>query len=229
MTGRLLRVATYNVRDLLDDREAAARVVRAVQPDVLCLQEVPRRLTTELSLPAFARATGLFWSGGRRGTGGTAVLTGLRLQAHATSGGRLPVRFPDRTRGYAAVVVSLPGSARVVVASIHLGLRAAERQQHVAQVLAALPDPAVIAGDLNEGPDGAVHRQLAARLRRVSDDRPTYPAGRPTSALDVIFASQALSVAPLQPVPAHPLHEDLVAGSDHRPAWVDLCLPKQTS
>lgn len=226
MTARRLRVATYNVRDLLDDREAAARVVRAVQPDVLCLQEVPRRLTTEFSLPAFARATGLFWSGGRRGTGGTAVLTGLRVQVHATSGGRLPVRFPDRTRGYAAVLVSLPGSARVVVASIHLSLHAAERQRHVRKVLAALPDPAVIAGDLNEGPDGVVHRELAARLRRVSDARPTFPASRPTSAIDVIFASPELSMAQAQPVGAHPLHEDLVTGSDHRPAWADLCLPE---
>jgi endonuclease/exonuclease/phosphatase family metal-dependent hydrolase len=221
---RVLRVATYNVRDLLDDRDAAARVVRAVQPDVLCLQEVPRRLTTEFSLPAFARAAGLFRSGGRRGTGGTAVLTGLRVHVHATSHGRLPVRFPDRTRGYAAVHVSLPGSLPVGVASIHLSLSAAERRGHVRQVLAAVPDPAIIAGDLNEGPDGEVHRQLAARLRLVSDSRPTFPAGRPTSALDVIFASPEVTPAPARAA-APPLEADLVAGSDHRPAWADLCLP----
>jgi endonuclease/exonuclease/phosphatase family metal-dependent hydrolase len=222
---RVLRVATYNVRDLLDDREAASRVVRAVQPDVLCLQEVPRRLTTEFSLPALARATGLLWNGGRLGTGGTAVLTGLRVHVHATSGGRLPVRFPDRTRGYAAVLVSLPGSVPVAVASLHLSLSATERQRHVRQVLEAVPDPAVIAGDLNEGPGGEVHRLLATRLRLVSDERPTFPAGRPTSALDVIFASPEVAVASRQGQ-AHPLHEDLVAGSDHRPAWVDLCLPE---
>ena len=39
-----LRVATYNTRDFLDDHRLAARIVRAVAPDILCLQEVPRRL-----------------------------------------------------------------------------------------------------------------------------------------------------------------------------------------
>jgi endonuclease/exonuclease/phosphatase family metal-dependent hydrolase len=35
-----LRVATYNTRDFLDDHRLAARIVRAVAPDILCLQEV---------------------------------------------------------------------------------------------------------------------------------------------------------------------------------------------
>ena len=129
---------SYNVRDLLDDRAAAARVVRAVDPDVLCLQEVPRRLTMELRLPAFARQCGLYWGGGRLGTGGTAVLTALRTRVHGAARGRLPVRFPDRTRGYAAVTVSLPGLPRVTVASVHLGLEAGERERHARAVLDAL-------------------------------------------------------------------------------------------
>ena len=44
-----VRVASYNTRDFLDDHHLAARVVRAVDPDVLCLQEVPRRLFGELA------------------------------------------------------------------------------------------------------------------------------------------------------------------------------------
>src|SRR6476469_10697273 len=128
---------SYNVHDLLDDRAAAARVVRAVAPDVLCLQEVPRRLTTELRLPPFARDCGLPWRRGRLGTGGTAVLTAARVVVHGTSRGRLPVRFPDRTRGYAAATVSVPtgGPSRraVTVVSVHLGaarLRAGEARGH---------------------------------------------------------------------------------------------------
>jgi len=76
---------SYNVHDLLDDRAAAARVVRAVAPDVLCLQEVPRRLTTELRLPPFARDCRLVWRRGRLGTGGTAVLTAPRVVVHDVS------------------------------------------------------------------------------------------------------------------------------------------------
>ena len=241
MTGALrLRVASYNVRDLLDDRAAAARVVRAIQPDVLCLQEVPRRLTTEFSLPAFARACGLYWAGGRRGTGGTAILTSLRVHTHRIRAARLAVRFPDRTRGYAAQLVSLPGSQPLWVVSVHLGLRAEERERHLAEVLAAIPAPAVIAGDLNEGPTGRAWARLAAAYRKVSGDHPTYPAGRPTAELDVIFASPEVVTTPgdacgIRPgdvssntvgdTAVHPLHEDLVAASDHRPCWVDLALP----
>lgn len=47
---------SWNLHDLRDDPAAAVRVIRAVDPDVLCLQEVPRRLTTELQVPPFARA-----------------------------------------------------------------------------------------------------------------------------------------------------------------------------
>lgn len=225
MTGtHRLRVATYNVRDLLDDRAAAARVVRAVRPDVLCLQEVPRRLTTELSLPAFARACGLYWAGGRRGTGGTAILTSLRVHTHRALGSRLAVRFPDRTRGYAASLVSLPGSQPLWVASVHLGLRGDERDRHMAEVLRALTPPAVVAGDLNEGPTGDAWGRLARSFRKVSADHPTYPAVHPTTVLDVIFASPGVVVAPPDGE-VRPLHEDLVAASDHRPCWVDLALP----
>jgi endonuclease/exonuclease/phosphatase family metal-dependent hydrolase len=225
--GHRLRVATYNLRDLLDDRAAAARVVRAIQPDVLCLQEVPRRLTTEFTLPAFARACGLYWAGGRRGTGGTAILTSLRVHTHRSLTAPLPVHFPDRTRGYAAQLVSLPGCRPLWVASVHLSLRAREREVHMAEILGSLPSPAVIAGDLNEGPTGSAWGRLAATHRKVSGDHPTYPAPHPTAVLDVIFASPDLVALPVVGE-VHPLHEDVVAASDHRPCWVDLALPALT-
>lgn len=215
----MLRVATYNVHDFLDDRAAAARVVRAIRPDVLCLQEVPRRLTTEIRLPAFARECGLFWSGGRLGSGGTAVLAALGTRVHAAGTRRLPVRFPDRSRGYAAVDVSLPGADPVTVVSIHLGLRSVERTAHARDISDHVGPRAIVAGDLNELAGGAAYDVIAERWRRVSDDRPTYPAERPSRPLDVIFAGPDLiPVATGGPEDA----EDVVAASDHLPVWVDL-------
>jgi len=223
---------SYNVHDLLDDRAAAARVVRAVAPDVLCLQEVPRRLTTELRLPPFARDCGLRPHRGRVGTGGTAVLTAADLVVHDVSRARLRVRFPDRTRGYAGVTVSLPSAGRscrpVTVVSVHLGLRASERVRHAAAVLAALggsggvADRAVIAGDLNEGPGGPAYAMFAAHHPPVSGDVPTFPAPNPSTALDVVFAGPGLRVA--ETPETHVDESDLAAGSDHRPVWVDLDL-----
>lgn len=219
-----LRVATYNVRDFLDDRAAAARVVRAIAPDVLCLQEVPRRATTEIRLPAFARDCGLYWSGGRLGSGGTAVLTALRTRVHAAYVRRLPVRFPDRSRGYAAADVSLPGLAQVTVVSVHLGLRENERVVHTRDVLDRVGARAVIAGDLNERSDGPAYLALQARYQRVSDERATFPAAHPTQTLDVVFAGPDLeAVATGGPLGAP---EDVVAGSDHAPVWVDFRLDR---
>ncbi|MET0712639.1 MAG: endonuclease/exonuclease/phosphatase family protein, partial [Jiangellaceae bacterium] len=39
-----LRVVTYNVRSLRDDRDALVRVIRGLSADVVCMQEAPRRL-----------------------------------------------------------------------------------------------------------------------------------------------------------------------------------------
>lgn len=222
-TADVLRVMSYNVQDFTADRGAAARVVRAVGPDVLCLQEVPRRLTTEFRLPAFARECGLYWAGGRIGTGGTAALTALRVRVHASAGHRLGVRFPDRTRGYAAVEVSLPGWLPMSVLSVHLSLRPDEREQHAEAILSQLADRAVVAGDLNEGSAGPVHGRFAERFALVSGARPTYPSDHPRAALDVIFASGDLTALPASEDELSRLDtEDLVAASDHRPVWIDV-------
>jgi endonuclease/exonuclease/phosphatase family metal-dependent hydrolase len=218
----VLRIATYNVRDFLDDRAAAARVVRGIAPDVLCLQEVPRRLTTELRLPAFARECGLYWSGGRMGSGGTAVLTTLRTRLHAAYARRLPVRFPDRYRGYAAVEVSLPGTAPLTVVSVHLSLREGERGVHAREIVRRLGPSAVVAGDLNEGREGGAYGELAGRYDDVSEGLPTFPADRPVRPLDVIFASSELDVVARGGPLGDP--EDAAAASDHLPVWVDLRL-----
>lgn len=226
-TPDILRVATYNVRDFLDDHAAAARVVRAIGPDVLCLQEVPRRTTTELRLPAFARACGLYWSGGRLGSGGTAVLTSLRTRVHTAYVRRLPVRFPDRSRGYAAVDVSLPGADPITVVSVHLGLKEDERVVHARDVLDRLGERAVVAGDLNELTDGRAHLALLSRYPRVSDDRATFPSSHPTRALDVVFAAEDLAVVATGGPLGSP--EDVVAASDHLPVWVDFRLARRRS
>ena len=227
---------SYNLHDLRDDRAAAVRVVRSVAPDVLCLQEVPRRLTTEVRLPRFARACGLAWGRGRLGTGGTAVLVGPRVVLVGRSRGRLPVRFPDRTRGYAAATVELPGAAGrpVTVVSVHLGLRAEERVRHTSAVIeryagggpsGASAVGVVVAGDLNEGSEGRAFAALAERLRLVSGDVPTFPARAPSAALDVVFAGHDLPV--VASAPAQVDEGDLARGSDHRPVWVDLDLDPQ--
>ncbi len=219
-----IRVASYNVKDFTLDRRAAARVVRAIDPDVLCLQEVPRRLLSSWRVSAFAAECGMYWSGRHRGSGGTTIFTSLRVHVAESRHHRLRVAALQRTRGYAVARVALPGREPLVAASVHLSLDAAERERHAGQILTAVAPsgPVVLAGDLNEGESGAAWRTFATPLRLVSPSAPTFPAARPRTLLDVIFASADLAVLPHRGVALD--ESDLAAASDHRPVWVDVDL-----
>jgi endonuclease/exonuclease/phosphatase family metal-dependent hydrolase len=219
-----IRVASYNLRDFKDDPAAAARVIRALDPDVLCLQEVPRRLFSSFRVAAFAARCGMYWSGRHRGSGGTTIFTSLRVQVAESRHHRLRVARLQRTRGYAVIRVAPPGHRPIVVASVHLSLDAAERERHAGQILRTLSagGPVVLCGDLNEGETGRAWQLFASPMRLVSPTAPTFPARNPRRLLDVVFASPDLGVLPH---PSVELEEaDLVAATDHRPVWVDLDL-----
>ncbi|MCA1781646.1 MAG: endonuclease/exonuclease/phosphatase family protein [Dermatophilaceae bacterium] len=223
--GTRLRIASYNTRDFRDDRHAAARVVRRVDPDILCLQEVPRRLFSGLRVRRFAAECGLSWPGGHRGSGGTTILTGSRVAVEVAWHHRLSVALHMRTRGYALarlVVNGLP----IVVASVHLSLVAGERRAHTVQILRGVTTAAdgagrtIIAGDLNELDSGSAWGLIDSRLRLVSPTAPTFPTRRPRTLLDVIFASADVTVLPHAEVDLG--EDDVRAASDHRPVWADV-------
>ncbi|HET7475356.1 MAG TPA: endonuclease/exonuclease/phosphatase family protein [Dermatophilaceae bacterium] len=217
----VVRVASYNLRDLKDDVDAAVRVIRALRPDVLCLQEVPRHPFSGHRVSDIAARSGLFWSGGHRGAGGTTILTSMRLDLRDCAHHRLAVPFLQRQRGYAAAQLALPGHRWFTAVSVHLPLTPALREAHAGEVLAGLLDgPLVLAGDLNEQADGAAWRAIAGLLRPVTPDRPTFPARAPRRRLDVVFATPHFTVVGGEQVSL--AEADLVAASDHRPVWADL-------
>jgi endonuclease/exonuclease/phosphatase family metal-dependent hydrolase len=218
-----LRVATYNVRDLLDDNAAAARTVRSISPDVLCLQEFPRWVTSLPRMRAFERATGMSWVGRSWFSGGTTIFTAERVPVAFRRHRHLWVRPFRSPRGYALAGVRVEGMPEVLVGSIHLGLFPAERVRHARQILRRVAGdrPVVLAGDLNELDDGAALAELrTAGLRVVSPPTPTFRARNPTRRLDLVLASRHL-VPVTGPSVELPV-EDLVAASDHRPTWADL-------
>ena len=53
-----MRLVSWNIRDLTGDVQAVQAVLRLVAPDVVCLQEAPRRPGSALRIAALARATG---------------------------------------------------------------------------------------------------------------------------------------------------------------------------
>nr|WP_225311299.1 endonuclease/exonuclease/phosphatase family protein [Microbispora cellulosiformans] len=177
--GNVLRVATYNVRGLKDDRRALARVIRALRPDVLCLQEVPRlpvrrhgrpvfSRAVPVSLTALARAAGLSVAAGGR-LNGTAVLISPAVRLLRGEGRRLRW-FTGLERRAVAVAVVEKGRDRYAVCSAHLDLLAGARLSHAAEIVPILEGAArefgaapVLAGDLNEPPGAPVWRLLGAR------------------------------------------------------------------
>jgi endonuclease/exonuclease/phosphatase family metal-dependent hydrolase len=238
--GRL-RVLTYNLRDLKDDGSAVARVIRAVRPDVACLQEVPRHPFSGHRIGQLADSCQLLWPGGASSaSGGTVILTSMRVDQRAAQSGRLPVSGTfTRGRGYAAAVLALPGGPSVTVASVHLGLQSQERERHAQllldQIRAFGPAPYVVAGDLNEPPgspawrvlEGAV-RDAAARAEvsvgTTAATAPTYPARAPRRRIDAVLVSPGLVVHSVRVVGPDDgvAAADLLAASDHLPVIADL-------
>ncbi len=232
--GVALRLVSYNVRDLLDDRSAVAQVVQMLRPDVLCLQEAPRRWFDTPRLHRLAARTGLAPAAGGRGSGGTAVLVHRRLTLLRAEACRLPVagRF-TRTRGYALVTVATADGGQLTAVSVHLPLRQRERVDHSRRVLARLralsTPPYVVAGDLNELPGGPSWTALAELVHdvvasQVGEPGATYPARAPRLRIDAVLLSDAVAVDRLRVAGREDgLGDDVLqAASDHLPLVADL-------
>ncbi|MBI4943088.1 MAG: endonuclease/exonuclease/phosphatase family protein [Actinobacteria bacterium] len=226
--GRGLRVVSWNIRDLLGDPLAVHRVLRALEPDVACLQEVPRRPGSRWQASTLARATGLLYVAGGRDSGGTALLVSLRTEVGRARAVRLPVGGrTSRTRGAVVAEVGLPGTGRVAVASVHLSLDADERLRHCASgvdLLGRTGRPPVVCGDLNERPDGPAWRAWGDDVRDPAPGAPpTFPAKGPRSRLDAVLVGSGVEVLGYGDGGADPV--DVRAASDHVPVVAVLGLP----
>lgn len=220
------RVLTFNVRSLRDDAAAVAAVIRACDPDVVCLQEAPRFFRWRSKLAKLARECGLLYVSGGRTTGGVALLAHLRVDVHDAREGLLTKHAGLHQRGVAAAVVSRPGG-RLLVASTHLGLKAEERAEHAAEVLTLLrelPAPhAVVAGDFNEPPDWPAWRAFqTGGLRDLGPGSgQTFPARTPRKRIDGILGSPGVAAVDYRVIDDPRVER----ASDHRPVLAVLQLP----
>lgn len=215
----MIRVLSYNVLSLRRGVRLVAGVVRATDPDVVCIQEAPRFLGGRRRCRELADACGLAVVTGGRSAAANLLLARRDLPVVACRDVKLPWHPPRHRRGVAAATFDVEG-VEVVVASTHLSLDAAERLDQAARVLDLLADgpPAVLAGDINETPEGASWRLLASRLVDAYAAAPlgdglTSHAERPYQRIDGVFVSPRLAVVECG-VPDVP---GLAAASDHLP------------
>ena len=240
-----LRVVTYNVHGLRDDRGALVEVVRDLEPDVLVVQEAPRRLRWRTRNAHLAHDLGLVYVTGGADSLGNVIMTALRVRTLETWALRYPLVPGRHMRGAAFARCQVAEGSFVVVGS-HLSINAAERSAQAHQLTKALADidgPVILAADLNESPDGPVWRVLGERLVDAGHTSPgggptvpggdtvpagdtfpggdTFPAGTPDRRIDAVLVDPRITVTWYRVV-------DLAAArraSDHLPVVADLTLP----
>lgn len=217
-----IRVLSYNLHGLKDDRRALAAVVREIAPDVAILQEAPRRFRWRQKSAALARELELIVGGGGLPALGNLILTNLRVRAITEWNVRYPLTPGRHMRG-AAFVRCRVGRRTFVVAGSHLSTDATERPGQAAllkQHMDEVAEPLLFAGDLNENSGGAAWRMIADGLTDAAglDERPTFPATAARERLDAIFVDPRVTVLQYDVVDTPQTR----AASDHFPVVADL-------
>ncbi|MEU7277661.1 endonuclease/exonuclease/phosphatase family protein [Streptomyces sp. NPDC045431] len=231
----VIRVLSYNVRSLRDDEDALARVIRACRPDVVFVQEAPRFFRWRKHAARLAKKSELVVLTGGASAAGPLLLCSLRVTVERTEDVLLPLTPGLHRRGLATAVVRV-GGARLGLVGCHLSLRSDERYAQAGMALdrlAALDTPhAIVAGDVNDEPDGTAFRRLAAELQDCWAVRPwggelTWPPGGPRKRIDAVFATKGVEVLGCGVPRGLPgiTDTDLRAATDHLPVLAALRVP----
>jgi endonuclease/exonuclease/phosphatase family metal-dependent hydrolase len=226
MTG--LRVVSYNVHSLKDDLGALAAVVRELSPDVLVVQEAPRRFRWRTKCADLARSFDLVVAAGGQPALGNLLLTTLRVRVHQTWCLRYPLTPGRHLRGAAFARCSVEG-APFVVAGSHLSTDPVERPAQATVLKKALADldaPLVLGADVNENAGGAAWRTLAEGLVDAAEnagagERFTFSCANPYDRIDALLVDPRIEVRDYRVVDTPPAHR----ASDHFPIVAELTLP----
>ncbi|MFD8598720.1 endonuclease/exonuclease/phosphatase family protein [Kitasatospora sp. NPDC059646] len=233
--ARRVRVMSYNVRSLRDDRAAVARVIRACDPDVVCVQESPRYWKSEKAAAWLAHRTGMvILAGGGRVAAGPLLLGKLRVDVVELRDVLLPKIRGLHARGFASALLRIGGSRPFSVTSCHLSLQPEERLRQFELLRRHLRpgEPSVVAGDFNEPPEGPGWRALAEELTDAHAKAPwggtlTSVPALPYQRIDGVFATPDIDVLGCGvPYPLPGVSEaDLRAATDHLPVLAALRIP----
>jgi endonuclease/exonuclease/phosphatase family metal-dependent hydrolase len=223
-----LRVLTYNVRSMRDDRAALGRVIRSAAPDVVLVQESPRFARWRSLCAQLARRANLVVVTGGRYAGSNLVLSTLAVDVESTADVLFSRDVFLHRRGTAIAVLSKDG-ARFAVAGIHLDLEQSARLRHVAELDTAIEHnvpahvPTIVAGDVNDRPGSAVWQALAEQRTDAfaaagTGAGFTSTAADPHQIIDGIFVDPRISVVDARVLDG----PDVAVASDHRPLLAEL-------
>lgn len=229
-----LRVVSYNIKhgrgnDNVVNLERTATVLRALQPDIVGLQEVDDLAARSGGVPQAERlgqSLGMHHAFGRfmdfqGGAYGMAILSRHPIVATES------VRLPDgnEPRVALAVEVQLPSDRRLTIVNVHFDwvdddtFRFAQAGTLTAY-LDALKTPYILLGDFNDVPDSrtlALFRSRAAEAKKPETDRFTFSSTEPNKEIDFVFTAPAAAWRARE---VRVITEPLV--SDHRPVLAVL-------
>lgn len=201
-----LRVLSYNIHhaegmDRKLDLERIARVIRSVSPDLVALQEVDQSVKRSSSVdqPAeLARLTEMQVAFGKNielqgGGYGNAILSRhpiTRQQNHP-----LPNFEHGEQRGLIEAEIAVPGlNAPLLFLATHLDHRSDDRERlasaaAINELIGNRPDqPAILAGDLNDGPESATLHRFKLQWTRANErPQPTIPVVKPSRQIDFVL------------------------------------------
>jgi endonuclease/exonuclease/phosphatase family metal-dependent hydrolase len=218
-----LRVMSYNVHGLKDDRAALTALVRDQAPDVLVVQEAPRRFRWRHRCAGLADDLDLVVAAGGLPSLGNLLLVSLRVAVHETWCIRFPLTPGRHLRGAVFARCSVRGGVFTVTGS-HLATDPAERPVQAAlwkDELARLEGPVIAAADLNEGPGGGAWRTVGDGLVSSVAGRPTFPATLPARLIDGLFVTPDITIDRYDVIETDRARR----ASDHLPVLADLRLP----
>ncbi|MBO0866981.1 MAG: endonuclease/exonuclease/phosphatase family protein [Micromonosporaceae bacterium] len=246
-SGARLRLLSYNIHGLRDDRAALTAVLRDAEPDVAILQEAPRRLRWRTRTAQLAQRTGLVYAAGGAPSLGNVILTSMRVRVTGSSCLTFPLTPGRHLRGAVHACCAVAGGGFLVAGS-HLSTDPAERpgqarllHRALAEAAAGSGLPVLLGADLNEPPGAEVWRLLgdglvdaglvdAGSADPARETRPaastllaanTFPAADPTQRLDGVLVDPRVVVTRYQVVDS----PEARLASDHLPVLVEVELP----
>ncbi|HEY3714290.1 MAG TPA: endonuclease/exonuclease/phosphatase family protein [Jatrophihabitantaceae bacterium] len=225
----VLRLLTYNVRSLRDDDAAVARVIRAANPHVACIQEAPRFFRWRSKCAGLARRAGMVLVTGGRDAGANLVLSTLGVDVVATRDVLLSRNRGYHQRGVAMAVLRLDGVEFAVVGTHLDGASQVHQIGELHRALDAFAPPgrpAIVAGDINASPTMPGWQELAGRGSDAfavagTGDGFTSNVTALTRRIDGIFPGAGITVLSAQPIDT----PDVRIASDHLPVLAELELP----
>ena len=220
-----LRVMTYNILRGGRRGQPLHEVVRQVAPDVLLVNESPKRpLLWRRDCHHLARRWHLRYVAGGRPAGSNMLLVAPGVGVKAVHTEVLPQPLTAPRRGIVAAQLHVRGRL-VGVVSCHLSLDEERRRGEVLraiEVADGLRGPVVLAGDLNEPPTGPSWAALrrAGFVDHGARDWRTFPSSDPDRRIDALLVRGAAEVLHHGDPGVDP--DLLAAASDHRPVLAEL-------